>query len=91
MSVKETENEIIIEIPNFPPFKIQKSQIVKIEEAEPPDEICKLLLKLHKEGFVFAGTTIDGKISYFNVKPGEKCLRIILKDGRQMYISKPKG
>ncbi|ARM74806.1 hypothetical protein [Acidianus manzaensis] len=85
MSVEETDKEIIINIPNFSPIKIQKSSIVKIEEVDPPDEICRMFT--NKPGVIFAGSTVDGKISYFNIKPGEKCFKITLKDGKQMYIN----
>ncbi|AWR96327.1 hypothetical protein DFR86_01375 [Acidianus sulfidivorans JP7] len=85
MSVEESDTDLIIKIPNFSPIKIPKSSILKMEEVDPPEEICRLFMS--KPGLIFAGSTIDGKISYFNIKPGEKCIRIILKDGRQIYIT----
>ncbi|BAK61784.1 MULTISPECIES: hypothetical protein [Sulfolobaceae] len=85
--MKETENEIIIEVPNLPPIKINKKNIEKIESTTPPDDVCKLIMNLYEKGVIVAGTTIDGKVSYYNIKPGEKCVKITLKDGRVFYVS----
>ena len=88
MGVRETENEIIIEMPNLSPLKISKSQVLKIEEDFPPDEVCRALMNINKRGVIFAGTTIDGKVSYYNISPGVKCIKIILKDGRTLFVGK---
>lgn len=85
--MRETENEIIIDIPNFQPIKINKKNIEKIEEVIPPDEVCKMIMNLYEKGVIVAGTTIDGEISYYNIKPGEKCKKIVLKDGRVLYVT----
>jgi hypothetical protein len=87
MGLKETENEIIIEMPNLsPPIRIIKSQIVKMEEDSPPDEICRAFMNFSQKGVILAGTTIDGKVSYYNIHPGERCLKIVLKDGRTFFV-----
>jgi len=44
-------------------------------------------MNLYEKGVIVAGTTIDGKVSYYNIKPGEKCVKITLKDGRVFYVS----
>ncbi|BFH72820.1 hypothetical protein SJAV_07640 [Sulfurisphaera javensis] len=85
--MQETENEIIIEIPNFQPIRINKKNVEKIEDSVPPDDICKMIMNLYEKGVIVAGTTIDGKTSYYNVKPGKTCKKITLKDGRVFYIS----
>lgn len=85
--MKETENEIIIEVPNFPPIRISKNNVEKIEDSLPPDEVYELIMNLYEKGVIVAGSTIDGKVSYYNVKPGKVCKKIILKDGRVFYVS----
>ncbi|WP_338604722.1 hypothetical protein V6M85_09350 [Sulfolobus tengchongensis] len=84
MSVEINEKGVTIKIPilstsvSFP-----RDQIEKIEDSSPPDEICNLA---RSKGVLFAGSTIDGKVMYYNVRKGEKCLLIILKDGRKIYV-----
>ena len=42
--------EIVIEMPNLSPLKISKSQILKIEEDFPQDEIYRILTNINKKG-----------------------------------------
>lgn len=84
MSVEINEKGVTIKIPILSAtISFSKDQIEKIEDSSPPDEICNLA---RSKGVIFAGSTIDGKILYYNVRKGEKCLLIILKDGRKIYV-----
>ena len=89
MGVQIGTEEIVIEIPELKQkVVIKRSQVKKIEEVIPPDEVCNLVVKLRELGVIIAGSTIDGKVSYYNVTPGRNCLLIELKDGRKIYVSK---
>ena len=84
MSVEINEKGVKIDIPALSAsIFFSRDQIVKIEDYSPPDEICNLAMS---KGVIFAGTTIDGKIMYYNIKKGGKCVLITLKDGRKIYI-----
>ncbi|MCI2414010.1 MAG: hypothetical protein MPF33_01965 [Candidatus Aramenus sp.] len=88
MGVRETEKEIIIEVPFFEPVVIPKEKVEKVEEGVPPDELCSLISEVAKRGVLIAGTTIDGKVSYYNISPNKKCIKITLKDGRVFYVNR---
>jgi len=84
MSVEINEKGVTIRIPILSAtISFSKDQIEKIEDSSPPDEICNLA---RSKGVIFAGSTIDGKTLYYNIRKGEKCLLIILKDGRKIYV-----
>jgi len=89
MGIQISGEEIIIDIPELKQkMIIKRSQIEKIEEVVPPDEVCNLIIKLRELGVIVAGSTLDGRISYYNITPGKTCLLIKLKDGRSIYVSK---
>ncbi|AAY81267.1 hypothetical protein [Sulfolobus acidocaldarius] len=84
MSVEINNNGITIKIPGLSyNVMIKRDDITRIEETTAPDEICNLL---RTKGVIFAGTTIDGKVTYYNLRKGGKCLEVTLKDGRKVYI-----
>ncbi|TRM82912.1 hypothetical protein DJ522_06895 [Sulfolobus sp. F3] len=84
MSVEINEKGVTIKIPSLSiNISFSKDQIQKIEDATPPDEICNFI---RGRGVIFAGSTIDGKVIYYNLKRGEKCILITLKDGRKIYV-----
>ncbi|ACP38920.1 hypothetical protein [Saccharolobus islandicus] len=84
MSVEINEKGVTIKIPTLSTFiSFPRDQIEKIEEAIPPDEICSFA---RYKGVIFAGSTIDGKVMYYNVRKGERCLLLVLKDGRKIYV-----
>ncbi|AKA73300.1 hypothetical protein SULI_04665 [Saccharolobus solfataricus] len=84
MAVEFNEKGVTIKIPTLSTsISFSKDQIEKVEEVVPPDEICRFA---RNSGVIFAGSTIDGKVMYFNVKKGERCLLLVLKDGRKVYI-----
>jgi hypothetical protein len=89
MSVIIKDDEVVIDIPELKhKLVIKRSQIEKIEEDLPPDDVCKLITELREKGVIVAGTSIDGKVSYYNISPGKKCIIIKTRDGRRIYISK---
>ncbi len=87
MSLIETKKELIFSLPNGIEVKINKDEIKEIKEDYPPKELCDLIYKLYKKGVIIAGTTLDGKVSFYGIREGEKCKRIELKNGRVIYIS----
>lgn len=87
MTLRETEKELVILLPNGLEVKISKTDIKEVREEYPPKDLCELIYKLYRKGVIIAGTTLDGKISYYNIKEGEKCKRIELKNGRVIYVS----
>ncbi|NON61707.1 MULTISPECIES: hypothetical protein [Acidianus] len=87
MSIQVLEDEIVINFPSFEPLRLKKKDVESIEEVEPPEDVCQLVMKLREKGVIIAGSTIDGKISYYNITPGKKCKVIKMKDGRKIFVS----
>nr|WP_238699117.1 MULTISPECIES: hypothetical protein [unclassified Sulfolobus] len=84
MSIEINEKGVTIKLPTLSTFiSFSRDQIERVEEVIPPDEICRFA---RNRGVIFAGSTIDGKIMYYNVRKGEKCLLLVLKDGRKVYV-----
>jgi len=82
------QDEIIIDLPNFPPIKIARSKVQSIRIMETPPEVCNVIASIsRREGIILAGSSIDGKVSFYNISPGGQCYEIILKDGRRLYVS----
>jgi len=89
MSFREESDSFLIEVPGFPsPVKVRKSDVVEIKEEMPPGDLCRLVEELHSKGVIVAGSTLDGKVTFYKVKNGKKCIKLTLRDGRVMYVGK---